>query len=63
MELLWGSTDMIQIKYLEQILAQNKYSQLEVLQNSFAQLQNQKYGEGKTISNIIFIKALIPLGQ
>ena len=46
---------MIQIKYLEQILAQNKYSPLEVLRNSFAQLQNQKYGEGKTVSNIIFI--------
>lgn len=54
---------MIQIKYLEQILAQNKYSPLKVLQNSFAQLQNQKYGEGKIVSNIIFIKALISLGQ
>ena len=54
---------LIKVKHLEQILAQNKYSPLEVLRNSFAQLQNQKYGEGKTVSNIIFIKALISLGQ
>ena len=54
---------LIKVKHLEQILAQNKYSPLEVLQNSFARLQNQKYGEGKTVSNIIFIKALISLGQ